>query len=181
MKGKRHTPEQIVRKLREADRLQAEGADVDAVCRHLEVSVQTYQRWRAQYRTHTAASAVVADSYQLSFANLSPLGGGTGRSPSGARSVSRVGAPCARPSDADGFAGSVDLLVRSADPRGAAPQPDTRADVYRSALSQVVSMKAVLATTANAKTRSPSSSGFADTSRCRALRCSRGGTGARCG
>ena len=38
LKGKRHTPEQIVRKLREADRLLAEGTDVDAVCRHLEVS-----------------------------------------------------------------------------------------------------------------------------------------------
>jgi hypothetical protein len=50
VKGKRHTPEQIVRKLREAERLQAEGADVDAVCRHLEVSVQTFQRWRAQYK-----------------------------------------------------------------------------------------------------------------------------------
>ena len=50
VKGKRHTPEQIVRKLREADRLQAEGADVDAVCRHLEVSVQTYQRWRSQFK-----------------------------------------------------------------------------------------------------------------------------------
>ena len=51
MKGKRHTPEQIVRKLREAERLQAEGADVDAVCRQLEISVQTYQRWRAQYKS----------------------------------------------------------------------------------------------------------------------------------
>ena len=50
MKGKRHTLEQIVRKLREAEPLQAEGADVDAVCRHLEISVQTFQRWRAQYR-----------------------------------------------------------------------------------------------------------------------------------
>ena len=50
LKGKRHTPEQIVRKLREADRLQAEGADLDVVCRHLEVSVQTYQRWRAQFK-----------------------------------------------------------------------------------------------------------------------------------
>ncbi|HET8893355.1 MAG TPA: hypothetical protein VFM96_04600 [Gaiellaceae bacterium] len=39
MKGKRPTPERIVRKLCEADRLQAEGADVDAVCRHLEISV----------------------------------------------------------------------------------------------------------------------------------------------
>jgi putative transposase len=39
MKGRRHTPGQVVRKLREADRLLAEGADVDAVCRQLEVSV----------------------------------------------------------------------------------------------------------------------------------------------
>jgi putative transposase len=48
MKGKRHTPDQIVRKLREADRLLAEGAEVDAICRHLEGSVQMHQRWRAQ-------------------------------------------------------------------------------------------------------------------------------------
>ena len=50
MSRRRHTPEQIVRKLREADRLLAEGADVASVCRHLEVSVPTYQRWRAQYK-----------------------------------------------------------------------------------------------------------------------------------
>jgi len=29
----------------------AEGADVDAVCRNLEVSVQTYQRWRSQFKS----------------------------------------------------------------------------------------------------------------------------------
>jgi putative transposase len=50
VRGKRDSPGQIVRKLREADRLQAKGADVDVDCRRLEVSVQTYQRWRAQYR-----------------------------------------------------------------------------------------------------------------------------------
>jgi putative transposase len=50
MKRRRHTPEQVVRKLREADRLLAEGADVALVCRQLEVSVQTYQRWRVQYK-----------------------------------------------------------------------------------------------------------------------------------
>jgi putative transposase len=50
MKGRRHSPEQVVRKLREADRLLAEGADVDGVCRQLEVSVQTYQRWRVQFK-----------------------------------------------------------------------------------------------------------------------------------
>jgi putative transposase len=49
MARRRHTPEQIVRKLREADRLLNEGADVAAVARHLEVSEQTYHRWRNQY------------------------------------------------------------------------------------------------------------------------------------
>jgi hypothetical protein len=39
MKGRRHSPEQVVRKLREADKLLAEGADVDGVCRHLEVDL----------------------------------------------------------------------------------------------------------------------------------------------
>jgi len=50
VKGRRHTPEQVVRKLREADRLLVEGSDVEMVCRQLEISVQTYQRWRSQYK-----------------------------------------------------------------------------------------------------------------------------------
>ena len=49
MKRRRHTPEQIVRKLREADRLLAEGQEVPEVCKHLEISEATYHRWRAQY------------------------------------------------------------------------------------------------------------------------------------
>jgi putative transposase len=49
MKRRRHTPEQIVRKLREADRLLTEGQDVAEVAKTLEVSEATYHRWRAQY------------------------------------------------------------------------------------------------------------------------------------
>ena len=49
MTRRRHTPEQVVRKLREADRLLAEGKDVAEVARHLQVSEQTYHRWRAQF------------------------------------------------------------------------------------------------------------------------------------
>jgi putative transposase len=49
MARRRHTPEQIVRKLREADRMLNEGGDIAAVARHLEVSEQTYHRWRNQY------------------------------------------------------------------------------------------------------------------------------------
>jgi transposase-like protein len=46
---RRHTPEQIIRKLREADRLLGEGRDVAAVAKELEVSEQTLHRWRTQY------------------------------------------------------------------------------------------------------------------------------------
>jgi putative transposase len=49
MKRRRHTPEQIIRKLREADRLLAEGHQVPEVAKTLEVSEATYHRWRAQY------------------------------------------------------------------------------------------------------------------------------------
>jgi putative transposase len=49
MKRRRHTPEQIVRKLREADRLLAEGQEVPEMAKQLEVSEATYHRWRAQY------------------------------------------------------------------------------------------------------------------------------------
>jgi putative transposase len=49
MARRRHTPEQIIRKLREADRLLAEGAEIADVARHLEVSEQTYHRWRDQF------------------------------------------------------------------------------------------------------------------------------------
>lgn len=49
MQRRRHTPEQIVRKLREADRMLGEGTALVEVCKHLEVSEQTYYRWRNQY------------------------------------------------------------------------------------------------------------------------------------
>ena len=49
MKRRRHTPEQIVRKLREADRLLGEGKDLSEVSKALEVSEATFHRWRAQY------------------------------------------------------------------------------------------------------------------------------------
>jgi transposase-like protein len=46
---KRHTPEQIVRKLREADAELASGASVPEVARRLGVSEATFHRWRKQY------------------------------------------------------------------------------------------------------------------------------------
>jgi putative transposase len=46
---KRHTPEQIVRKLREADTELAAGASVLEVARKLGISEPTFHRWRNQY------------------------------------------------------------------------------------------------------------------------------------
>ena len=49
MSRRRHTPEQVVRKLREADRLLGEGIELPEVFKQLEVSEQTYYRWRNQF------------------------------------------------------------------------------------------------------------------------------------
>jgi len=49
VKRRRHTPEQIVRKLREADRMLGEGKDLAKVSKALEASEATFHRWRAQY------------------------------------------------------------------------------------------------------------------------------------
>lgn len=46
---KKHTPEQVVRKLATADRMLNEGRGVADVCRELQVSEQTYYRWRNQF------------------------------------------------------------------------------------------------------------------------------------
>ena len=45
----RHSPEQIVRKLRDSDAMLNAGKDLAAVLQSLEVSEQTYYRWRNQY------------------------------------------------------------------------------------------------------------------------------------
>jgi len=49
MKGKKHSPEQIVRKLQEADAMLTVGKTLGQVCQALEISEQTFHRWRNQY------------------------------------------------------------------------------------------------------------------------------------
>ncbi len=46
---KRHSGPQIVAKLRQADVLIGQGKTVPEVCREIEVSQQTYYRWRQKY------------------------------------------------------------------------------------------------------------------------------------
>ena len=48
-KRKRHSPEQIVKKLRDADAMLAAGKSVGEVLQSLEVSEATLSRWRSQY------------------------------------------------------------------------------------------------------------------------------------
>jgi putative transposase len=49
MKRKYHTPEQIIKKLRQADAIVAQGGTVDQACSKLEISDATYYNWRKQY------------------------------------------------------------------------------------------------------------------------------------
>lgn len=49
MPGKRYTAEQIVAKLREAERLQGQGQTIPQVCKRLKISEQTFYRWRTKY------------------------------------------------------------------------------------------------------------------------------------
>jgi putative transposase len=49
MKRIRHSPEQIIRKLREADAEMASGRTIPEVCKALGIAEATYHRWRNQY------------------------------------------------------------------------------------------------------------------------------------
>jgi len=49
VKRRRHTPEQVIRKLREAERLLGEGKTIPEAAKELGISEQTYHRWRNRY------------------------------------------------------------------------------------------------------------------------------------
>jgi transposase-like protein len=49
MARRRHTPEQVLGKLRDADVMLANGLSISEVTRKLEISEQTYHRWRNQF------------------------------------------------------------------------------------------------------------------------------------
>jgi putative transposase len=57
MKWTRHSPDQIIAKLREADALLATGATIGQICQRIEVSEQTFHRWRNQYGGMKASDA----------------------------------------------------------------------------------------------------------------------------
>lgn len=49
MKRRRHSTEQVIRKLRDADRMLGEGSTIPEVARALGVSENTYHRWQRQF------------------------------------------------------------------------------------------------------------------------------------
>ncbi len=55
---RRHSPEQIVRKLRDADAMLSAGKDLASVLQSLEVSESTLERWRRQYGGMKAEEAI---------------------------------------------------------------------------------------------------------------------------
>ncbi len=54
---RRHTPDQIIRKLAEGNKLLAGGTGLDEVCRHLQIADSTWHRWVAQYGGMKASDA----------------------------------------------------------------------------------------------------------------------------
>jgi len=72
-KRRRHTPDQIIRKLAEGQKLLASGRELDDVCRHLEVAESTWHRWLAQYGGMKANDAKRLKELEVENARLKKL------------------------------------------------------------------------------------------------------------
>ena len=70
MKRTRHTPEQIVTKLREAEAMRAAGKTVAQVVQALGVSEPTFARWRSQYGGMKAEEARRLKELEIENARL---------------------------------------------------------------------------------------------------------------
>ncbi len=75
MKRKRHSPAQIVAKLRQSDAVLASGATIGQVCQQLEISEQTFHRWRHQYGGMKATEAKRLKELEIENARLKRLVG----------------------------------------------------------------------------------------------------------
>jgi transposase-like protein len=74
MKQRRHTSEQVIRKLAEGDKLLAEDKTTEEVARHLEVSEQTRHRWRNQHGGMKANVEVAQKLWTRGLGSLLPEG-----------------------------------------------------------------------------------------------------------
>ena len=64
MARRRHTPEQVITRLREAEVALAQGRSVAQVCRALGVTEQTYYRWRKEMRWHAGRPGQTAEAVE---------------------------------------------------------------------------------------------------------------------
>lgn len=71
--GKRHSPEQIVQKLRDGDSMLNAGKSVTEVVQHLGVSEQTYYRWKNQYGGMKSEEAKRLKELELENSRLKKL------------------------------------------------------------------------------------------------------------
>ncbi len=72
-KRRRHTPQQIVEKLKEADRLLNAGQPLGRVLQALAVSEATYHRWRTKYGGMKASEAKRLKELEQENARLKKL------------------------------------------------------------------------------------------------------------
>ena len=71
--GKRHSPEQIIKKLREADAMLAAEKTIGQICQTLEISEGTFHRWRDQYGGMKAEEAKRLKELELENKRLKKL------------------------------------------------------------------------------------------------------------
>ena len=73
MKRTRHTTEQVIEKLRRADVALGKGQQVPEICRQLEITTQTYYRWRQKYGGMAPEMAKQLKSLEKENARLKKL------------------------------------------------------------------------------------------------------------
>jgi len=73
MKKKHHTPEQIITKLHTVERLTAEGSTVKEAAKQIEISEQTYYRWRREYGGMQKSQLKQLKEFQKENARLKKL------------------------------------------------------------------------------------------------------------
>lgn len=71
--GKGHSPEQIVKKLRDAEAKLATGSTIPEVARELGISEATFHRWRNRYGGMTASEAKRLKELERENARLKKL------------------------------------------------------------------------------------------------------------
>ena len=73
MKQKRHTVDQVIGKLRRADLELGKGKKVPEICKQLEITEQTYYRWRQKYGGMQPSMAKELKALQKENARLKKL------------------------------------------------------------------------------------------------------------